>query len=1020
MQRQKVKPMAAWNEQVLDTRKKEDIRKQLKELAASYTPEWSFDERHPDIGSAIGLVFAEQMADTVSLYNESFSRFRMEFANMLGVSLKPARAAQSVVVVTAGVREEEGIPLRRGTKLTAQSYLGETLIFETMHDLYACGARLTDVVGASETEGQLRVYRGEMHQAALFQEGGMTEPSVAVEEQDTDERDTGENEVWQQAITLYHEYLFDHEDEMIELRFWGEKTPQELAELFCDSESFQFLYYSEDGLCPVEHVTWQEDRVFLRKDKPSVKVRREGKEYAVLLLKRLVMGDEITLKKIELFGDDCRGNADYVTDGTTDWEKDEFYPFGEELALYQECYIGGDAFFAKRGAQIQMEFELSFEEREFVLTQTQETEEKLPIIRRKPRYEFREQPFVCKADEVIFEYFNGTGFRRLAVEPAARTLFADTGRSGKQTVTFRAPYDWQKMQTGAYTGRCVRIRVMRADNCYRTPAIHLLPKVKGLRIRYSYEGRSMQPDGLIRLNGTKYCNLMPVLQEQELCRAFPAFPFLGKTLYLGFGSRFKEGPISLFFSLSDKGQNRSGRIGWEYSTGSGFKTLQVMDHTAGLTSSGTVLFEPPADMGCLELEGVSRFWIKITEPEGKLDELDRFPGLIRDIQMNAVMVHNVETSRMEEYYMDAVRANMSFPLYGENILSAEVWVNEKDELSSAQMEELLRDRPEQITAEYNFLGEVEAFYVKWEETDNFTTSQSTDRHYQIDRINNRLVFGDGIHVRIPRSTSGTAFRVVRKSCRGSLGNVAPGSINGLHGNVLFVEQVNNPVAGFGGNDLESLESALRRGSNIISSRRRLVSENDYVREALSFSENVAQAVCICGRDRNGVRRERRINLVVLMKDYREGSFSFHRLQTELKKHLLTCCEMDCRSTDIQIEEPFFVQIDIDLWLSVKGVENGIGIRQKWREKIERYLEPGMDGKSGWQIGSFPEERQIRMMLHTLEQDCRIERCSITASYRDMGRRHVVPLKKVAENPFAVCCNGRHHIYINGGIEDAEQ
>ena len=51
------------DELTLDSRTQADLCARVEELAASYTPEWRFDRRDPDIGSTLALIYTGQMAD---------------------------------------------------------------------------------------------------------------------------------------------------------------------------------------------------------------------------------------------------------------------------------------------------------------------------------------------------------------------------------------------------------------------------------------------------------------------------------------------------------------------------------------------------------------------------------------------------------------------------------------------------------------------------------------------------------------------------------------------------------------------------------------------------------------------------------------------------------------------------------------------------------------------------------------------------------------------------------------------
>ncbi len=309
-----------------------------------------------------------------------------------------------------------------------------------------------------------------------------------------------------------------------------------------------------------------------------------------------------------------------------------------------------------------------------------------------------------------------------------------------------------------------------------------------------------------------------------------------------------------------------------------------------------------------------------------------------------------------------------------------------------------------VQAEYDPAGEITAFYVKWEETDHFPGKAQGARLYRISRTDSQILFGDGIRVRIPRCTKDVAFRVIRKTTRGSLGNVKAGSIDGFYGNVPFVQSVSNPSAATGGSDMEERERVWQKSANLFSGRGRIVSETDFVRETLMFSRQVAQAVIICGVDRWGRHRDGQIGLVVLMRDYLTGTDSFYRLREQLMPHLCARCEPGCRKA-LHIELPVFVEVSVNVWLSEPAQGDVLAACRQWEAQIAAYLQPDDGSGHGWRIGDFPGEGQIRMMLHGMEGDCRMERYTVNAAVRDAEGLHELSLEKAGGNPFAVCCSG---------------
>jgi hypothetical protein len=96
------------------------------------------------------------------------------------------------------------------------------------------------------------------------------------------------------------------------------------------------------------------------------------------------------------------------------------------------------------------------------------------------------------------------------------------------------------------------------------------------------------------------------------------------------------------------------------------------------------------------------------------------------------------------------------------------------------------------------------------------------------------------------------------------------------------------------------------------------------------------------------------------------------------------------------------------------MSKSLEIKQLWLDKITDYLEPAKSVRgNGWQIGKLPGTKQIRLMLSTLEGIATIENINIMASYTQNRKRYEISIDRIDKNPFMICCNGVHNIYING-------
>ena len=87
-------------------------------LAASYVPEWRWDDREPDVGVILAHLYAAMMENTISLYNRSMHNHYLAFLNLLGTRLLPPSPAEGMISVgvTPG---SEGVYIDRGTAVYA-------------------------------------------------------------------------------------------------------------------------------------------------------------------------------------------------------------------------------------------------------------------------------------------------------------------------------------------------------------------------------------------------------------------------------------------------------------------------------------------------------------------------------------------------------------------------------------------------------------------------------------------------------------------------------------------------------------------------------------------------------------------------------------------------------------------------------------------------------------------------------------------------------------------------------------
>ncbi len=1011
--------MTSANETVLDGRKREELLDEIERLAGSYVPEWHFDRNDPDIGSVIALLYADMMQDNVRRFNTLLERDHVELINMLGLSLRPAFPAHSHVLMNMAYHTVPGCRIPKGMKLLGGENEELNLVYETSHNVYVTQSRIRSIFQASGKSGKVIPVFGNFPPVEYLQQKAAEEEApelLLAEEPEEEERmeDPGIQPFFlfgfegagygKNGLLLYHDHLFDGEENQIRMQILG------AADLAEDIEAgkYRLSCYGSQGFVPVKELKLEgSECISFYKDASWEKVMEQDKEYTVLLLEPTEpVRQNLTASDIRFSSDGVPEPAQAVYNGISELEPESFQPFGDTLALYAETMIQ-HPYFDRAGSMVTVSFDLSYGIRLVSVEQAQ-VDKSLKVIKRKPRRDVQGAPAEIYADEIALEYYNGIGWRALPVDTPVSQLFAGKTASHCE-LTFFCPEDWQESESGGLTGRFLRLRLLRADNCFYQPALHHYPVMTGLRVSYSYAGRMERPQKMIRFEGSRKRDVTAALWSGERIVLLSRSIYEDTALYLGFDQKLEEGPISIFFEIDGTEGYSGGRLAFSYSTRTGFSRLKLTDRTESLSHTGNVLFMPPSDMAKQTLEGQEAYWIKITDLKQELEEHPGRRPLIRNIVPNGIEVDNIDTMGEEDYYIDAFGPDMEFPINARNILSVDVWVNETANFTAGEMKHLLLQHPETTRAEYDFLGNITEFYVRWQEVDNFDCSGSIDRHFTVDRMNSRIHFGDGVHVMIPRNTSGIAFKLQARCCAGQAGNLDIGRISGVLGTLMFVDQICNPVQASGGMDMETMDEALSRGTTMLNSRKRLISAADYERMVLDFSHQIVQARVVTGRRKDKTIDPGVISIVLLTEDYRSGSSSFINLRKRLLESLFTRCEMTVDPEQLEIVEPVYTEISVEVWVKAVGDADTFEIQQRLLDALNRYLDPLQN--PCWEIGRVAGENQIRLMLNMEKGSVLIQKMMITAGYRDEQGFHEKDLKSLEGNPYILTVSGTHKIHF---------
>ena len=527
------------------------------------------------------------------------------------------------------------------------------------------------------------------------------------------------------------------------------------------------------------------------------------------------------------------------------------------------------------------------------------------------RFNPESRTFGGSSDEspvLSWEFFDGEGWSRLPVDDGTDGFTDFTTEDS--TVAFDAPAELSKTTVAGHEGHWIRARLVGGDY----GELSFTPKdddSDGVTDRYVQES-TIDPPAFSSIT-LSYDQTEPpdhVVAENNLgfgpdfaaegvttYRPFKRLPVDEQTLYLGFDSPLRDGPINLLFDLADAAYPQAfhPQVRWEYADPEGAWTRpDVLDGTEGLTERGIVgLVFSDATASTTEF-GRDLHWIRarvsgeaFDDGDGDrgesetsaTDEDDRACGrsvetvppageprrsrpVVRGLHPNAAWARNRRRVDGEVLGGSDGAVNQTFSVADPPVVESEVWVDELTALSEGGRADLRERWPDRTELETDAAGDPVAFWVRWDERSDLLDSAPEDRHYTLDSIAGTVSFGDGVRGKIPpRGTDNV--RADYATGGGAAGNVPAGSVSGFRQSIAFVEGVTNPIAGDAGADAEPTAAVTDRAARELRDRNRAVAPADFERIAMDASRRLARARCLPAMDRAGEHRPGWVTLLVV-------------------------------------------------------------------------------------------------------------------------------------------------------------
>jgi predicted phage baseplate assembly protein len=316
---------------------------------------------------------------------------------------------------------------------------------------------------------------------------------------------------------------------------------------------------------------------------------------------------------------------------------------------------------------------------------------------------------------------------------------------------------------------------------------------------------------------------------------------------------------------------------------------------------------------------------------------------------------------------------------------------------------------------------------RWTEVEDFGDSTAEDRHYTLDSIDGTLCLGpallqpDGKVYRFgAEPPKGSVLRFRRYQHGGGVaGNVPKGALSVPKSSIPYVARVTNWQAAVGGRDAQSLDDARLRAPQVLRTRTRAVTADDYEYLAQQV-EGVARARCIApGAQPGGPNATRPGQVTVLVVPHVDdlaGPIPAEQLarSAELRARVLA---------HLNERRPLGITVDVQLpqyvWVGIEAVlrtpdgadeELNLLVQRSAERDLYRYLNPLIGGPrgNGWPFGRDLSISELYGLLQRVRHVEFVEEVRLVVADRGNAAAESTAARLIVP-PFALICSGQHQV-----------
>lgn len=988
----------------IDKRSKEDLINYIKEVVPYYSPQWRFDMEDLDMGSILALIFTDMFHGTIDRLNKVPYKNFLTYLNTINAKLYSSISAKGYITFKLVNGIDEGILVNKGEKLSAQIEDSERMVFETLKNIYVTPADINYVFNTSyKRDTIINDYDAEENrdkQITLF-------------------NSIGEN-LQKHEFTINHPQVLNISGEgVINIYLESDKRDDndKVLSLLSDLNTVSWTYLSNDKYIPLNIVIKSKDSIEIIKNFQSENsniIDGELSDIGIIKceIKDIQKFESLKLNKILLTSKAESLEPDVIYSDNIQQENKKIFAFGDRFSVYNDFHIACNEAFSKKGSDITISFELEFTKIPIEMNIPEQAID-WKLIMKKSMFK-EELEYEISINEVMWEYWNGTGWAKLYLDKDYSKIFSFDGDYQKRKINlkFNCPNDIEETIVDSQKSYFIRARILRVNNAYKIRGWYISPLIENIMIGYKYNVPVL-PQKIKTLNNmvNEAYDKKHVNDDAINLSIVKRLELENNCTYLAFDKKPEGSPIRILFLLESILPEGMPVLVWEYYSENGWKVLSLVDETDNMRKSGIVSFLGEEDFKKLTLFNKEMYWIRIYNLSKAYESDNYILPIIKGIFVNTTPIIQNDTQEEENFYIDEYEKSKSYRLIRKNINNIDLWVNEQGKISQ---EEINMIEPKDIRINKTSIGENSEIWIRWTEVNDFIMSSKNDRHYIVDRNEGVIYFGDDCNGKIPVSQNNESIKIFYSIGGGEKGNLKEGQITSMTRSLGYINKIFNPIDTCGGCDMETIGETIERTPSILQHRGRAVTASDYENLVMEASRNITKVKCFSGVNVNGEKEPGAITLVILPKGNLGDELYFSGVKEEVSSYLQSSnMNVLNKRRKFNIISPYFTEISVKLEVEIFDIDNAFSVKQEIEDSIVKFIDPikGNFNGYGWEIGEFPARTQILNSLKNIKRIRKVSSIILSATMDCEGIKEDIDLDTFKKRIYSMPVNGKHSIRV---------